>query len=173
MDVSRDLDSRLGKAKRLEADMITGEQVRAARKLLGWSQVRLAGQSGVQSSAMSKFEMGVRQLVEPKVASIRQALEAAGVEFTNDGQPGVRMRGDAHIGRAMQQTESYRDFVYSWQEPPSDGRGYVMNIASEMPQLYILLESEDKVRHPFPRLEDAKEDARQIIDAAIARAGGR
>jgi hypothetical protein len=110
---------------------------------------------------------------ERTLDDLRAALEAAGVEFTNDGQPGVRTRGDAHMGRAMQQTESYRDFVYSWQEPPSDGRGYVMNIASDMPQLYILLESEDKVRRPFPRLADAKEDARQIIDAAIARAGGR
>jgi transcriptional regulator with XRE-family HTH domain len=71
--------------------MITGGQVKAARKLLGWSQVRLAGQSGVKSSAIGKFEMGVRQLPEPKVAAIRQALEAAGIEFA-DGAPGVRLR---------------------------------------------------------------------------------
>jgi transcriptional regulator with XRE-family HTH domain len=72
--------------------MITGEQVRAARKLLGWSQVRLAGQSGVKNSAISKFEMGARQLSEPKVATIGQVLVAAGIEFTNDDGPGVKLR---------------------------------------------------------------------------------
>jgi transcriptional regulator with XRE-family HTH domain len=76
----------------VKAVSITPAECKAARKLLGWSQARLAGQSGVQNSAMSKFEMGVRQLAEPKVAAIRQALEAAGVEFTNGAEPGVKLR---------------------------------------------------------------------------------
>jgi hypothetical protein len=72
--------------------MITDEQVRAARVLLGWSQARLAGQSGVKNSAISKFEMGARQLPEPKVATIGQALVAAGIEFTDDEGPSVKLR---------------------------------------------------------------------------------
>jgi transcriptional regulator with XRE-family HTH domain len=75
----------------VKAVSITPAECKAARTLLGWSQVRLAGLSGVQNSAMSKFEMGVRQLGDPKVAAIRQALEAAGVEFTDD-EDGVRLK---------------------------------------------------------------------------------
>jgi ribosome-binding protein aMBF1 (putative translation factor) len=38
--------------------MITGEQVKAARKLLGWSQARLSSKSGFGDSTIAKFERG-------------------------------------------------------------------------------------------------------------------
>jgi transcriptional regulator with XRE-family HTH domain len=38
--------------------MITGEQVKAARELLGWSHVRLAGKSGLSDATVAKFERG-------------------------------------------------------------------------------------------------------------------
>ena len=72
--------------------MITGEQVKAARRLLGWSQVRLAGRSALPESAVAKFETGAQRLPSPNLEAIRQAREVAGVEFTNGGQPGVRMK---------------------------------------------------------------------------------
>jgi hypothetical protein len=46
----------------------------------------------VKNSAISKFEMGARQLPEPKVATIGQALVAAGIEFTDDEGPSVKLR---------------------------------------------------------------------------------
>jgi transcriptional regulator with XRE-family HTH domain len=36
--------------------MITGEQVKAARKLVGWSQTRLGGHVGVSDVAISNIE---------------------------------------------------------------------------------------------------------------------
>jgi transcriptional regulator with XRE-family HTH domain len=38
--------------------MITGEQLRAARKLLGWSQMALALEASVDPSTVTNFETG-------------------------------------------------------------------------------------------------------------------
>jgi transcriptional regulator with XRE-family HTH domain len=72
--------------------MIPTEQVKAARKLLGWSRVRLAGRSALSESTVAKFETGAQRLSSPHLQAIRQALEVAGVEFTNAGEPGVRLK---------------------------------------------------------------------------------
>jgi transcriptional regulator with XRE-family HTH domain len=46
--------------------MITGEQVKAARKLLGWSQEVLAGHVGVSDVAIGNIERGCRAAAERK-----------------------------------------------------------------------------------------------------------
>lgn len=69
-------------------------QLRAARALLAWSQERLAAESGVSLPTIKRLEPGDGSLAT-KVATmekLQSALEAAGVEFTNSGQPGVRLR---------------------------------------------------------------------------------
>jgi transcriptional regulator with XRE-family HTH domain len=71
------------------------EQSRAARRLLNWSRVRLAGRSNLSESAIRNFEESLRAPSVDKLAAIRAALEAAGVEFTNGMRPGVRLRKDA------------------------------------------------------------------------------
>jgi transcriptional regulator with XRE-family HTH domain len=38
--------------------MITGEQVKAARKLLGWSQMLLALEASLDQTTVAKFERG-------------------------------------------------------------------------------------------------------------------
>ena len=38
--------------------MITGEQVKAARALLGWSQMKLADEAGLNASTIVKMETG-------------------------------------------------------------------------------------------------------------------
>lgn len=69
-------------------------QVKAARALLAWSQEEMAEASGVSVPTVKRLEAadgpigGRAETVQKLVA----ALEAAGVEFTNGGQPGVRMR---------------------------------------------------------------------------------
>jgi transcriptional regulator with XRE-family HTH domain len=68
--------------------MITGQQVKAARTLLGWTQPVLAAHSGVSGNTVSTFERG-RRPRESTVMTIRRALERAGVEFP-EGEP-VRM----------------------------------------------------------------------------------
>jgi transcriptional regulator with XRE-family HTH domain len=63
-----------------------------ARAALNWSLQQLSEAAGVHRNTISNFETG-RYAGEPAtLEAIRTALEAAGVEFTNGGQPGVRLR---------------------------------------------------------------------------------
>ena len=71
---------------------ITLAQVKAARKLLGWTQDQLAGKAGVSATTIARFEAAKRRPSVLVVSTIRHTLEAAGVEFTNGGQPGVRLK---------------------------------------------------------------------------------
>ncbi len=75
--------------------MLTIEQIRAARGLLGWSQSELADRAGLSLPTVKRVE-GDRG---PRVSDLartklRRALESAGVEFIdeNGGGPGVRLR---------------------------------------------------------------------------------
>lgn len=72
------------------------EQVKAARALIRWSQADLAVACGVSLPTIKRLEassgtMGGRSAT---VVAIREALEAAGVEFIpeNGGGAGVRLR---------------------------------------------------------------------------------
>jgi transcriptional regulator with XRE-family HTH domain len=71
---------------------ISPEQAKAARVALGWSQDKLAGASGVSTSSIKAFEYGRKLPFAGIREAIEVALEAAGVEFTNDGEPGARLR---------------------------------------------------------------------------------
>jgi transcriptional regulator with XRE-family HTH domain len=69
-------------------------QFRAARGLLGWSQAQLAKAAGLSPVTVKRFETGTGARVsDDAVAAMRQAIEAAGVEFTNGTRPGVRLVG--------------------------------------------------------------------------------
>ena len=74
--------------------MLTSELVRAARALIRWEQKHLAEASGVSLPSVKRLEVQPGPLAaQPRtIAAIQRALEAAGVEFTNGGQPGVRLR---------------------------------------------------------------------------------
>lgn len=73
-------------------DATTAGQVRAARGLLGWTRDQLVEASSVPKRTLVRFE---DEEVAPRrstLAAVRAALEAAGVEFTNGGEPGVKLR---------------------------------------------------------------------------------
>jgi transcriptional regulator with XRE-family HTH domain len=72
--------------------MITAPQLRAARGLLGWSQAETALAAKVGLSTIKNFEIGKTTPIANNLIAIQRALEAAGVEFTNGDQPGVRLR---------------------------------------------------------------------------------
>ncbi len=83
---------------------MTPYQVKAARSLLGWSLDRLAARSGTSVPMVTAFEQTGRvvssngrgrALPVDAVAAVRTTLEAAGVEFTDDAAPGVRLRKPA------------------------------------------------------------------------------
>jgi transcriptional regulator with XRE-family HTH domain len=74
--------------------MFLPAQCRAARGLLDWSQAKLADVASVGVVTVRNFEADSR--VQPRnstLEAIQRALEAAGVEFLNHGQPGVRLKG--------------------------------------------------------------------------------
>ena len=75
--------------------MITLEQIRAARAMLGLKQQELAAKAGISIGTLNNVERGVQ--ADPKLStlrSIRQALEAEGIAFTDsvDGGIGVRLK---------------------------------------------------------------------------------
>ena len=71
--------------------MITGAQVREARKLLKWSQLQLGYKAGLSDATIVTFEAAQRPLLPKNVQAIRKTLESAGIEFDDSGQ-GVRLR---------------------------------------------------------------------------------
>jgi transcriptional regulator with XRE-family HTH domain len=86
--------------------MLTPEQLRAARALIDWSREDLAEGSGVSPNTVWGFEQGRS---DPKLSTLnkwQRTLEAAGVEFIDDGAksdaglgPGVRLRRGAKARR--------------------------------------------------------------------------
>jgi transcriptional regulator with XRE-family HTH domain len=71
---------------------ITGSQVKAARKLLRWSQNQLAMRAHIGHDAVTQLESGVGRTMQRTKRAIRVALEAACIEFTQGGRPGVRLK---------------------------------------------------------------------------------
>jgi len=71
--------------------VMTPAQCRAARGLLNWDHSRLAAAANVETGSIRDFEdeKGAHRIV---VQTLQRALERAGVEFTDDGAPGVRQR---------------------------------------------------------------------------------
>jgi transcriptional regulator with XRE-family HTH domain len=72
--------------------LITAGQLRAARGLLGWSQTDLAAKANVGRATIADFESGKRAPYARTLDVLRFALEAAGVEFTNGSEPGVKLK---------------------------------------------------------------------------------
>ena len=75
--------------------MITSEQIRAARQLIKITANDLASKSDVGVATIRRFELmsGVPSGNARSLDSIKQALEALGIEFigTPDDRPGVRL----------------------------------------------------------------------------------
>jgi transcriptional regulator with XRE-family HTH domain len=76
--------------------MISIEQIRGARGLLGWSQTQLAEASGKSLPTIKRLEREGEEgpLVSDDVrVAVQKALEKAGVEFIpeNGGGAGVRL----------------------------------------------------------------------------------
>jgi transcriptional regulator with XRE-family HTH domain len=72
--------------------MISPAQCRAARGLLDWSQQRLAETANVGNATIRNFENGHSSPMNATLDVLQRALEAAGVEFTNGGEPGVKLK---------------------------------------------------------------------------------
>jgi transcriptional regulator with XRE-family HTH domain len=77
---------------------ITGAQLCAARELIGLSQTALAVIVQCGADRIASFEAGESSFDPRILAGLRQALEAAGVEFI-DGEPCVRLKSPSGLTR--------------------------------------------------------------------------
>lgn len=73
---------------------MTPEQCRAARAMLGWSQMDLCEAAGISHKPLVDFEKGKTTPYASTLEKLRKALETAGVSFVepNGMGAGVRMR---------------------------------------------------------------------------------
>lgn len=71
--------------------VLTGDQCRAARLVLGLSQEALGKAAGTETATVRHLEDGTRSTTFPSRARLRSALEAAGIEFEPD-DGSVRLR---------------------------------------------------------------------------------
>jgi transcriptional regulator with XRE-family HTH domain len=69
-------------------------QCRMARAALGWGVRELAAAAKVSTDTVARFERG-DELKERTIDALQRALEAAGIEFTNGDQPGLRLTNAA------------------------------------------------------------------------------
>jgi hypothetical protein len=80
----------------MPSNPLTSAQIRAARALIRWSAEDLANETalGVTTIRRAELKASETSLTSSNDRAIRQALEAAGVEFIdeNGGGPGVRLR---------------------------------------------------------------------------------
>jgi transcriptional regulator with XRE-family HTH domain len=77
----------------MKTGKLVGAQIRAARGLLKWSAVDLAQASALGVNTVRRAEAADTEtsLTAANELAIRRAFEAAGVEFTNGDQPGLRL----------------------------------------------------------------------------------
>ena len=83
--------------------MITGQQIRAARELLGWTPYRLAPRPGIGHTLLRQC---ARVPDEASAGRLRAALEEAGVIFTADG---VKLSRSLRGGRVPEQLNADKD----------------------------------------------------------------
>ena len=87
--------------------LITSSQIRAGRHLANLSQPDIAKATGLSLPTIRRAESERKVSVSADaISAIRAALEAAGVEFTNGDEPGVRLRKADGVIRA------------TWNPPP-------------------------------------------------------
>jgi len=65
-------------------------QLRMARAAIGWGVRELAEKAGVTANTVTRIENGA-DAKQSTIDALQRALEAAGIEFTNGDQPGLRL----------------------------------------------------------------------------------
>jgi transcriptional regulator with XRE-family HTH domain len=74
--------------------LTTGNQLKAARALIGAEQREVADATGIHVNTIRSMEASGSAPIGGRaqnVQAVQRALEERGVEFLNHGQPGVRL----------------------------------------------------------------------------------
>lgn len=79
------------------ADVISPNQMRAGRALLGWKQTDLAAASGLALIVVKNIERGATDPRVSTISRIQAAFDQAGLVFLDDGDvrdggPGLRLK---------------------------------------------------------------------------------
>jgi hypothetical protein len=80
--------------------LVTGNQLKAARVLAEVDQQRVADAAKINVNTIRNMEARGNQPITSSAVTVRNVqlvLEAWGVEFTNHGGPGVRMRDPSAV----------------------------------------------------------------------------
>ena len=65
-------------------NMISAEQIRAARALLGWTRKRLCEESGIPLTTLADYEAGrTVSMLTKNAGKLEEAINRGGVEVTN------------------------------------------------------------------------------------------
>ncbi len=101
--------------------MITGVQIKEARKLLGWHRgmVAIRGR-GITGNTVGKAEGAYpgKPPTPEQLAEIKAVLEAAGIEFTNGDEPGVKLKA-TKAGKAKRATSRFHRRPARWSSASS------------------------------------------------------
>lgn len=72
--------------------MISKEQMKAARSLLGWEQRDVAKRTGLSVPTIQRMEsLGLGRSSAANADRVKNVFENAGIEFINDEAPGLRI----------------------------------------------------------------------------------
>ena len=128
--------------------MITIEQCRAARGLLGWTQQDLADASGLSKTAINNFEKGHSDIKNESLRAVRMAFESADIEFT--GTDGLRKRKE-NI-RTLKGETAFSDLLDDIYETLKDQGGEVL--ISNVSENSIRQISSKKLQQHLDRLKE-------------------
>lgn len=143
--------------------LTTGNQLRAARALIEMEQSDLAERTGVNVNTIRNMEKAGAGPISGRsssVQAVQRVLEAAGIEFLNHGQPGVKLRKP----QASAADEDDYVSVLEWPAGKPLPRNY-RDGAND------LLSDEDRLSDEAMATMARERIARQ--DAEAARKGGR
>jgi DNA-binding XRE family transcriptional regulator len=108
--------------------LTTGNQLRAARALADMDQRTLARKAGVNINTIGAMEKRRGEVLTSgldTIQAVMHVLEAAGVQFLNDGKPGVRFVGTSLVEPVSDadrsETVQYPEFLDGDGGPGSGG----------------------------------------------------
>jgi hypothetical protein len=110
--------------------LTTGNQLKAARALVGLDQETVARRAAVNVNTVRNMEAAGAGVIAGRaqnVQAVQRVLEAAGVEFLNHGKPGVRMKeAQMHENQMASYNDELRKSGFKMQRRP-DGRYDVLS----------------------------------------------
>ncbi len=131
--------------------MLTIEQCRAARGLLGWTQKDLADSCGLSKTAINNFEKGHSDIKAESLNAVQMAFESADIEFLAD--QGLRKKLDkSSIIKGPNSMAQLLDDVY-----------YTLkNTGGE-----LLITNTNEARHPQNKPENLIQERSRLKKAGI------